>query len=323
MIEIGNLTSQDLATGTGITMQGVNKNYKTLGLDVVRKGNRLTFPHDSVRQYLESRDFQYQKSNISFQIVKGGCGKTNLSFALGLRAHMWGARVLFWDLDQQANLSRALLHEKPDHSFVDVIQGKKTIEEILIKPADGPHIIPSNLSNSRLDAELGYEGRVNLREILKDSIAPIRNHYDLVVVDCPPSLNRINTATTCFSHLVVIPCIADIFALDGFDYTVSEIEQIKSAFRVDTKWKAVWNNHDNRKSVCNELLLQFHQRLREDQLFPVVISTDTSFSTSISQGTNIFNSGKKSPAKPDLDVFTREVLGLNDWLRQRSLGKVA
>ncbi|WP_419421655.1 ParA family protein (plasmid) [Legionella sp. D16C41] len=61
-----------------------------------------------------------------------------------------------------------------------------------------PSPYPSNLNNSRLDTEL-TQSSTNLKDLVRDTIKPIRNNYDLVIIDCPSAINKINTAVTCAS----------------------------------------------------------------------------------------------------------------------------
>src|SRR6478735_9525944 len=103
------ITPTDIANLLGgVSLQAVYKQMRTQGIDSLAASNRrrLIAPR-GVRQLLETKGFTFPKQNVSFQIVKGGVGKTSLSYALATRASHYGARVLAIDFDQQGNLTRS------------------------------------------------------------------------------------------------------------------------------------------------------------------------------------------------------------------------
>ena len=124
----GFLTPAELAEVLGgITIHGVYKALKAHNIQSSSTSTRRKkIPPLGVRKFLTERGFKYPNINVSFQIVKGGVGKTSLSYALALRASHYGARVLVIDLDQQGNLSRSFnveLKNKP--VWLNVIRDKK------------------------------------------------------------------------------------------------------------------------------------------------------------------------------------------------------
>ena len=109
--------------------------------------------------------FKYPNAIISFQIVKGGVGKTSLSFCLAVRASHYGARVLAIDLDQQGNLTRSFNVEASDKPvWLNLFRDKVPVENAIVELSDNLHLIPSNLNNSRLDTEL-TQSSTNLKDL--------------------------------------------------------------------------------------------------------------------------------------------------------------
>src|SRR5262245_39908980 len=157
----------------GITVQGVYKALKTHNIPTQMTSNRRKIiPSQGIRKLFEERGFQYPKHIISFQIVKGGVGKTSLSFCLAVRASHYGARVLAIDLDQQGNLTRSFNVEARDKPvWLNLFRDKVQIENAIVKLSNSLHVIPSNLNNSRLDTEL-TQASANLKDLIKDTIAP-------------------------------------------------------------------------------------------------------------------------------------------------------
>ena len=311
-----NLTPPELRDCLGgITTQGVHKALKTHNiLSESINSKRKVIPPNGVRKLFEERGFQYPRKNISFQIVKGGVGKTSLSFSLAVRAAHYGARILMIDFDQQANLTRSLnVDARNTPVWLNIYRDKVPISEALIKLSETFHIIPSNLNNSRLDTEL-TSSSPNLRDLITDALMPIRNNYDLVIMDCPPALNKINTAVTCASDEVIIPINPDPYAMDGLNFTLSELGKIQKEFKLDFDYKIVWNRYDARERLGVYYMHELAKdEKRSEHIYPVVIRTDTSFKNSIFDAKSIFDSPKKTPVREDIDQFAKEVLGINAW----------
>lgn len=158
-----------------------------------------------VRRYLSQKGYRYHHQVISFQMLKGGVAKTTSCLNFGLRAAMYGASVLFVDLDQQANLSFALGAENEHASvWVDILEKKAKIEDVRIPIAQNIDLIPSSLNNSVLDRVLLASNR-NWAQAVSGPLSTIKGQYDLVLTDTAPNLSAINTAVTCASDVVVLP----------------------------------------------------------------------------------------------------------------------
>lgn len=307
----------------GITVHGVYKALKAhdIEFETINPRRKKITP-SGVRKLFTERGFVYPKMNISFQIVKGGVGKTSLSYALGLRSSHYGARVLLVDFDQQGNLTRSFnLPDRQIPVWLSLIRDKVPVQDAIIPISDTLHIIPSNLNNSRLDVELTQSNH-NLRDMVKDILSPIRDNYDIVIFDCPPAINKINLSATCASDLVIIPLNPDPYAMDGLDFTLSELKRIKQEFKLNIANKIIWNRYDARERLG---AVYMHALAREEEkinnVLPVVIRVDASLKNSIFETKSIFESSKRSGIREDFDQFAKEILGLNQWIdSQKKLG---
>ncbi len=182
------LSITDLADLVGKSVLGVFKDCEALAGPLRHKSH---LPPKLVRQYLSSKGYQYPHKVISFQMLKGGVAKTTSALNFGLRAAMYGAKVLFIDLDQQANLSYALgvdAENKP--VWVDLVEKKFSIEQATCKIDEGVDLIPSSLNNSVLDRVLLNSNR-NWAQAVKNPLKEIRAFYDLVIIDTAPNLSAI------------------------------------------------------------------------------------------------------------------------------------
>jgi chromosome partitioning protein len=299
----------------GMTVQGVYRVLKSHNIHAIHTHtNRKLIPPYGVRKILKERGFDYPKLNISFQIVKGGVGKTSLSFSLAIRACHYGARVLSIDLDQQGNLTRSFnIEARNTPVWLNIIRDGYKIDQAIIPISDHLHLIPSNLNNSRLDVEL-TQNALNLKDMMRDALSNIRDQYDLVIIDCPPAINKINTAATCASDLIVIPINPDPYAMDGLEFTLAELAKIRKDFKLSFDYRIIWNRYDARERLGAYYMHELAKNEdRIHKILPVVIRTDTSLKNAVFDSKTIFDLPKKATIREDIDQFTRELLGINAW----------
>ncbi|WP_010303922.1 ParA family protein [Candidatus Odyssella thessalonicensis] len=321
------LTPAELSYGLGISKSTaytlLEKRNNQSEETAQNQNKRIIIPSNVIRKLLCERDFHYPNLNISFQVVKGGAGKTSLATNFAYRCAQYGAKVLLIDFDQQGNASRCFnIETRSKPVFLNIFRQECDIKDAIISVNEFFDIIPSNLNNSRLDYEMSQKVSLNIRDMLRKLLEPIRSNYDLVIMDCPPAINRINASVTCGSDLIVIPVNPDQYALDGMQFSVSEIEMIKKDFNLkDLEYKLVWNKYDAREKLG---AIYMHALVKDaamlHKLIPIVVRTDTEFKNSVHEKRSIFENGKKSAAREDVDELTRELLGLRDWSPKKGKG---
>ena len=143
--------------------------------------------------------------------------------------------------------------------------------------------------------------------------------YDLIVIDCPPSIHKITVCASCFATENLIPINADIDSFDGVVMTVSEIEKIERSFKnlsIKINYKIVFNKYDAREKLSLNIMGSISERKNlKDNLLPIVIRTNTAFKNTKADGEYIFDS-KKSTAKEDCYALISELTGLTDWVNR-------
>lgn len=263
---------------------------------------------EDVRTFLLSKGYQYPQKVISVQMLKGGVAKTTSVLNMGLRAAMYGARVLFVDLDQQANLSFALgVEDESLPVWVDIVEKRKAIDECVRFIEPHVDLIPSSLNNSVLDRVLLNSNR-NWAQAVKGPLEKIKHRYDLVLIDTAPALSATNTAATVASDEVILPVNPDKFAFLGLEKNLSELEDIKKDFLLDFKSKILFTKFDGRENTSHELLQRCIDSF-EDSLMKGYIRTSSEVKNTVRSGKSLF--AGKSPVKSDYDLVTREMLGFD------------
>jgi chromosome partitioning protein len=261
---------------------------------------------EQVRAVLMQIGYKYPQKTVSIQMLKGGVAKTTTVLNVGLRAAMYGARVLFIDLDQQANLSFALgVEDETLPVWVDIAEKKKSIDECVRFIEPQVDLIPSSLNNSVLDRVLLNSNR-NWSQVVKAPLDKIKHRYDLILIDTAPALSAVNTAVTVASDEVILPVNPDKFALIGLQKNLLELEDIKKDFSLSFQKKVLFTKFDGRENTSHELLQRCIEDF-EDSLMRGYIRTSTEVKNTVRSGKSLF--AGKSAVKSDYDFVTRDILG--------------
>jgi chromosome partitioning protein len=283
------------------------KELALLGIDTFLVHGKAFVTPENVRRFLQAKGYRYQPQVLSFQMLKGGVAKTTSCLNVGLRAAMYGFRVLFMDLDQQANLSFALgVDDLEAPVFVDVLERKRTLSKAIRSLAPNIGLLPSNLNNSVIERVL-LQGVRNLGRVVRGPIEEVMADYDLVLIDTAPSLSALNTAVTCASDRVVLPINPDKFTLFGVQKHLADLEVIREDFNLDFDVRILFTKYDARESSSQAYFSQCLD-LFGPRMVRTYVRQTTDIKNTIATGRTIFDS--KGNAKEDYDRVTRELFGL-------------
>ena len=163
---------------------------------------------------------------LSVSNQKGGVGKTTSAINIACGLALRDKKVLLLDLDPQGNATSGMGEEKNNPGIYDVMINGISVEEVILKTrVKGLELIPSNISLSGATVEMvAFKDRENL---LKKSLAPVRDKYDYIIIDCPPSLDLLTVNAFTASDKVIVPIQCEYYALEGLGQLVNTITLIK------------------------------------------------------------------------------------------------
>ena len=165
---------------------------------------------------------------IAFTNQKGGVGKTTTCVNMSTYMALMGKKVLLLDIDHQGNATTGfgIKKSRDTNSIYKVITGEIEVESAICKTAiENLDIIPASLDLAALEVEMAYIEKKEF--VLKEILSKIKNSYDYITIDCPPSLGllTINAFTAADSLLIPIQC--EFFALEGLTQLMNSIMMVK------------------------------------------------------------------------------------------------
>ncbi|MCK9151168.1 ParA family protein [Methanobacterium alcaliphilum] len=153
---------------------------------------------------------------ISIINQKGGCGKTTTAVNLSTALALLDKKVLIIDLDPQGNATTGFGVQKSDLDFTiySVLSGQNDMQEVIIPTmVEGLFLVPCNISLSGAEVELSRE--IGYHSILEEAVNEVKEFYDYIIIDVPPSLGILTLNALVASDSVIIPIQAEYYALEG------------------------------------------------------------------------------------------------------------
>ena len=246
---------------------------------------------------------------IAISNQKGGVAKTSTCLNLGMSLALKDKRVLLIDFDVQANLTISLGY-KETTSFYEVLNGDPHSLEKFIVQTKYPNLslFPSNKNMVLLNKK--YFGAPNFEFILKDRLLPIKDRYDCILIDTPPSIEFFTLNALTASQLIVIPTQCDYLSTHGIDQILRLIDLIKAKTNPAITPRILVTMFDQlstaSKMICGKL-----KRLYSGMTFEAMIEMDARVREAQIMSMPVLEYNQESVAGNQYQRLAEEILGLD------------
>lgn len=248
---------------------------------------------------------------------KGGVGKTTTSVNLAAGLAYLGKKVMLVDFDPQGNASQGVSgnDQRFDNSIYDVILGGCNINDAIKHLKTPPiNLIPATIDLAGADLEMANfkAGRENL---LKNQLYQVKDNYDYILIDCPPSLGLLNTNALTAADSVIIPVQCEYYALEGLTQLLSTIRLVQRLFNENLVIEGVLLTMLDSRTKLSVEVQQEVRRYFKESVYKSYIPRNVKISEAPSVGKSIFEYDVRSEGAKAYASLAKEVITINDAKR--------
>jgi chromosome partitioning protein len=235
---------------------------------------------------------------------KGGTGKTTTSVSIAAGLAMKGYRVLLVDTDSQGNVGVSL-GVKTDKTLYHVLVMGLKPQDVAVKVRENLDVLPSN--ETLAAAELYLAGRQNRDRVLRDRLALAANSYDVILLDCSPSLSLLNQNALVFADGILVPVACDFLSLVGVRQVIQTVTNLHSLLHHPVQIHGVLPTfYDARARICRDAWGTLKEHFGERCYSP--IRSTTRIKEAPAQGKTIFEHAPGSNAADDYEAVVERLI---------------
>ena len=250
---------------------------------------------------------------IAITNQKGGVGKTTTSINLSAALAAKGKKVLVIDTDPQGNTTSGYGIDKNelDYSVYDLMLGECSVHDCIIKNViENVSLIPSNVDLSAVETEL--IGTEQKEYILKKEIDYVKDMYDFIIIDCPPSLSMLTINSMTTANSVIVPIQCEYYALEGLSDLLHTINLVQERLNPDLNMEGVvFTMYDSRTNLSNQVVENVKEYLGQN-VYKTVIPRNVRLAEAPSHGQPINIYDPKSAGAEAYAMLADEVIKRKD-----------
>lgn len=246
---------------------------------------------------------------IAIANQKGGVGKTTTTVNLGSSLAFMGKKILLVDIDAQGNATSGMGIRKPDvtKDIYDVLVNEVPIQEAIVPSSrEGLDIVPATLQLA--GAEIELTSMMARESRLKLALNEVKDQYDYILIDCPPSLGHLTINSFTASDSILIPVQCEYYALEGLSQLLNTVRLVQKHFNPELEIEGVLlTMYDARTNLGAEVVEEV-RRYFQEKVYETIIPRNVRLSEAPSHGMSIIDYDIRSKGAEVYQALAKEVL---------------
>ena len=246
---------------------------------------------------------------ISFANQKGGVGKTTSCVNIAASLGILGKKVLIIDLDPQGNTTSGVGIAKKTlkGGTRELLSGKMSVEDVIIEtPFENLSVIPTNTALSSAEFDLYEFDETEKR--MKNALEPVKDKFDYILIDCPPSLGMLTINAFTASDGVIVPMQCEFYALEGLSQLLITINRIKRLYNPDLDVCGILITMYNARLLLSMQVMAELKKHYDDKLFETKISRNVKLTEAPGFGRPVFYHDKSSKGAKEYIEVAKELI---------------